>query len=154
MRFVKGFNLGTNQFAVYLDARNILNFTNTLTQYVTTKDIVSPIDRDQNFAGDSTFFAQEGDANGVLGGDGSLDLTFGGAGASGCGGWVDTNSDVAVPNCISLIRAEQRWGNGDGILTLAEQAAASDALYYSNGRAPYAFYGAGTQLRLGVEFNF
>ncbi len=154
MRFVKGFNLGTNQFAVYLDARNILNFTNTLTQYVTTKDIVSPIDRDQNFAGDSTFFAQEGDANGVLGGDGSLDLTFGGAGASGCGGWVDTNSDVAVPNCVSLIRAEQRWGNGDGILTLAEQAAASDALYYSNGRAPYAFYGAGTQLRLGVEFNF
>jgi hypothetical protein len=156
MRFVKGFNFGTNQFAVYLDARNILNFTNVLSQFVTTSDIVSPIERTQNFTGDSTFFAQEGVRNGVTeaGGDGSMDLTFGGAGASGCGTWEDTGGNIAVPNCVYLIRAEQRYGDGDGIFTLEEQQAASDALYLAANRAPFAFYGAGRQLRLGVEFNF
>jgi len=154
MRFVKGFNMGTNVFSVYLDARNILNFTNTLAQFVTTSDIVSPIEQAQNFTGDSTFFAQEGSNNGVLGGDGSLDLQFGGSGTAGCGGWVDTGNDIAVPNCYYLYRAEERFGNGDHIFTVAEQRAASDALYLSNGRAPYAFYGTGRYLRLGVEFNF
>ena len=53
-----------------------------------------------------------------------------------------------------LIRAEQRYGNGDGIYTLAEQLNASNALYYANQAAPTFFYGAGTPLRLGVEFTF
>ncbi len=59
-----------------------------------------------------------------------------------------------MPNCIYLSRAEQRWGNGDGIFTLEEQLQASSAFYYTTGAAPTFFYGAGTQLRLGVEFTF
>ncbi len=54
MRFVKGFNLGGSQLSLYLDARNILNFTNVLTQYVTTNSITSEIEREQNFTADST----------------------------------------------------------------------------------------------------
>ena len=50
-----------------------------------------------------------------------MNLTFGGAGASGCGDWVNSSNDPSVPNCIYLIRAEQRYGNGDGIFTLEEQ---------------------------------
>ena len=86
---------------------------------------------------------------------GDMDLTFGGAGASGCGDWVNgSNDDPSVPNCVYLIRAEQRYGNGDGIYTVDEQLNASNASYYANQAAPTYFYGAGTQLRLGVEFTF
>ena len=84
----------------------------------------------------------------------TMNLTFGGAGASGCGDWVNASNDPSVPNCVYLIRAEQRYGNGDGIYTLDEQLNASNALYYANQAAPTYFYGAGTQLRLGVEFTF
>lgn len=154
MRFVKGFNLGKSQLSLYLDARNILNFTNTLTQYVVTNSITSEIERQQNFTADSTRNAVEATANGVDAPDGSMNLTFGGAGASGCGDWIDSSNDSSPANCVYLIRAEQRYGNGDGIYTVQEQLNASNALYYDNQAAPTYFYGAGTQLRLGVEFTF
>jgi hypothetical protein len=155
MRFVKGFNLGGSQLSLYLDARNILNFTNVLTQYVITNSITSQIEQVQNFTADSSRNAQEGAGNGVYDENtGSMNLTFGGAGASGCGDWVNSSNDPSVPNCIYLIRAEQRYGNGDGIYTLDEQLNASNAFYYANQAAPTYFYGAGTQLRLGVEFTF
>jgi hypothetical protein len=155
MRFVKGFNLGGSQLSLYLDARNILNFTNVLTQYVVTNSITSEIEREQNFSGDSTFTANEALNNGVLDeGSGAVNLTFGGAGTSGCGDWVNGANDPSVPNCVYLIRAEERYGNGDGIFTLDEQLNASNANYYAVQAAPTFFYGAGTQLRLGVEFTF
>jgi outer membrane receptor protein involved in Fe transport len=155
MRFVKGFNLGGSQLSLYLDARNILNFTNTAVQYVTTNSITSAIEQEQNFTADSTRNAQEGLGNGVYDeGTGAMNLTFGGAGASGCGDWVNSSNDPSVPNCVYLIRAEQRYGNGDGVYTVEEQLNASNALYYANQAAPTFFYGTGTQLRLGVEFTF
>ena len=61
---------------------------------------------------------------------------------------------MCIRDSIYLIRAEQRYGNGDGIYTLDEQLNASNAFYYANQAAPTYFYGAGTQLRLGVEFTF
>jgi hypothetical protein len=35
----------------------------------------------------------------------------------------------APPNCVYLIRAEERFGNGDHVFTLAEQTRAVAALY-------------------------
>jgi hypothetical protein len=155
LRFVKGFGLGRTQLSVYLDARNILNFTNVLTQYVVTHSITSQVEQQNNFAADSTSFATEGLQNGVYEpADGSLDLTFGGALAGGCGSWTNQNNVPSVPNCVYLSRAEQRWGNGDGVFTLAEQLRASNAMYYGAIAAPAYFYGAGTQLRLGIELGF
>ncbi len=155
MRFVKGFNLGGSQLSLYLDARNILNFTNVLTQYVVTNSITSEIEREQNFTADSTRNAQEGLGNGVYDENtGAMNLQFGGAGAAGCGAWVNSSNDPSVPNCVYLIRAEQRYGNGDGLYTVEEQLNASNAFYYANQAAPTYFYGQGTQLRLGVEFTF
>ena len=155
VRFVKGLNLGRTQLSVYLDARNILNFTNVLTQYVVTHSITSQVEQQQNFTADSTLYATEGLQNGVYDPvDGSLDLTFGGARASGCGDWTNQGNVPSVPNCIYLSRAEQRWGNGDGVFTLPEQLRASNAMYYATTAAPTYFYGAGTQLRLGIELSF
>ena len=58
-----------------------------------------------------------------------MDLRFGGAVASGCGNWVDAQFTPTAPNCVYLIRAEERYGNGDHIFTIAEQLAASTASY-------------------------
>ncbi len=153
MRFVKGFMLGGSQLSVYLDARNILGFTNTLTQYVTTNSITSGVEHQQNFTSDSVRYASEALENGAYKSDASIDLTFGGAYASGCNGWT-ASGQPSVPNCVYLSRAEQRYGNGDGVFTVDEQLRASDALYYDNIAAPTYFYGAGTALRLGLEFTF
>ena len=59
----------------------------------------------------------------------------------------------AVADCVYLIRAEERFGNGDGVFTLAEQQAASDASYMVN-RGTNSFTGQGRRLRLGLELNF
>jgi hypothetical protein len=157
MRFVKGFGLGRSQLNVYLDARNIFNFTNTLVQFVTTGDVVNEVDRDLNATRPNLDrFAQEGDANDALLDDGSLDLTFGDAQdrIQACGSWLDQGSNSAPLNCAYMVRDEERWGNGDGIFSVEEQTRVSDALYYANGRGENFFYGQGARFRLGVEFNF
>ena len=156
MRFVKGLGLGRNQLSVYLDARNIFNFTNTLVEFVTTKDIKNQLEQDLNWASDSTNYANEAEANSFYSANGDMDLTFGGAAnrIQACGSWVDQGGDPAALNCAYLVRAEERWGNGDGTFTQAEQRRASDALYFANGRGENFFYGQGARFRLGVEFNF
>jgi hypothetical protein len=157
MRFVKGFPVGRSQLSLYLDARNILNFTNVLQEFVTTKDITNELENDLNWATDSARFVQESDANEKTVGAGDIDLTFGGDLAdrvAGCGSWVDQAGTPNVANCAYLVRAEERWGNGDGIFSAAEQRRVSDALYFANGRGENFFYGQGRRLRLGVEFNF
>jgi hypothetical protein len=159
MRFTKGFGIGGLDLTAYLDARNILNLRNIVSVFVTTNDIVSQVEADAYFAGDSSSYAAEADRNGLLEDDGSIDLRFGGARASGCGNYVTATGTPSAPNCVSLIRAEERWGNGDGILDVEEQHAASDAAYfaYNNGggaRGESAFLGQGRRLRLGFEVNF
>ena len=44
----EGLHLGGSQLSLYLDARNILNFTNVLTQYVSTNSITSGVEQEQN----------------------------------------------------------------------------------------------------------
>ncbi len=88
LRLVKGFGFGRSQLSVYLDARNIFNFTNVLTQYVVTRSITSQLQQRDQFSADSSLYASEGRLNEVYGDDGSIDLTFGGAGRSGCATWV------------------------------------------------------------------
>jgi len=156
MRFVKGFGVGHSQLSLYLDARNILNFTNTLQEFVTTKDIVSPLENAQNWIADSSVYINEATANDAVTDSGDIDLTFGGATdrINACGSWVTYSGAAASLNCAYMVRAEERWGNGDGVFTQAEQRRASDALYYANGRGENFFYGQGARFRLGVEFNF
>jgi outer membrane receptor protein involved in Fe transport len=157
MRFVKGFGLGRSQLSLYLDARNLLNFKNVLQEFVVTKDIVSPIEQEDTWRGDSSVFQGEADENGAYDEDsGDIDLTFSGAAnrIQACGTWVDQGGAPASLNCAYMVRAEERWGNGDGVFSTAEQRRVSDALYFANGRGENFFYGQGAKFRLGVEFNF
>jgi hypothetical protein len=52
-----------------------------------------------------------------------------------------------------LIRVEQRYGNGDGVYTAAEQNRAFTA-YYQSFRGRNFFTDRPRQVRLGVEVNF
>ena len=155
MRFVKGFNLGGSQLSLYLDARNILNFTNVLTQYVVTNSITSAIEQTQNFTADSSRNAQEGLSNGVYGEDGSMDLTFGGAGASGCGyvGQLvqrSVGAELHLPDpCGAALRQRGRHLHGGRAAERVERAVLREP-----GRTDLSSTGPGTQLRLGVEFTF
>jgi hypothetical protein len=153
LRVTRGFRVGPVEANAYLDARNLFNFRNVVEVFSAFNDIVSRPERDKFWAADSSAFAREGLASGVLDDLGGLDLRFSGAGASGCGNWIRADGAPASANCIYLIRAEERYGNGDHIFDLAEQRRAADALYQAN-RGIQTFTGAPRRLRVGLEINF
>ena len=152
-RVTKGFRLGAVDVTGYLDSRNLFNFTNILRVFPTTRDVSDPRVRQAAWAGDSVNYGVEAEASGVRQDDGSLDLTFGGAAAGGCGDWVTADLRPAAPDCVYLIRAEERFGDGDHFFTLSEQRRASDALY-SFGRGLHNFTATPRRLRLGIEVSF
>ena len=153
LKFTKGFALGGLDITGYLDVRNVFNFKNILNVFAVTNDVVNGTERVEQNSADSAGFADEAIANGVRLADGSVDLRFGGAVASGCGNWVDPQFTPTSPNCVYLIRAEERYGNGDHIFTIAEQLAASNASY-DLGRGIHTFTDSPRRLRLGIEVNF
>ena len=139
----------------YLDVRNLFNFTNVLRVFSATGTTVNPTEQQIRWASDSSLFAAEAQASKAYpyGGGGAIDLTFGGRVASGCAAWVRADRRPAAPNCVYLIRAEERFGNGDHIFTVAEQRRASDA-FYAFDRGLQAFTGDPRRLRVGLEVNF
>ena len=149
----KGFGIGGLDFVAYTEVRNLFNFRNTNAVFTQTNDIRNNRERDRVRDDELAAFRLEGDANSVRGADGTIDLTFGGASAGGCGSWVNQGGESATPNCVYMIRAEQRYGNGDGLFTETEQVRASDALY-NVFRGLSSFTGAPRRIRLGFEVNF
>jgi hypothetical protein len=156
LRLTKGFAVGGLDLTGYVEARNLLNFRNVVQVFTATNDIASAREQRDNFSADSADFANEAGANtDVLLGNGSIDLSFGGAAdpRAGCGTWVDQGGAPSAPNCVALIRAEERFGDGDHLFDLTEQKRASDALYYTV-RGIHNFTGSPRRMRLGIEVNF
>ncbi len=152
-RLTKGFRLGRADLTAYIDARNVLNLNNTVAVFTATRDISNAADRDQIEAGDIQIWQADADHSGILAADSTIDLTFGGQGHQGCSGY---NSTEGAADCMALVRAEERFGNGDGVFTIQEQHAVAGAAYnaYTGRGARSAFLGAGRSLRLGIELNF
>jgi hypothetical protein len=149
-RLTKGFMFGGVDLTAYFEARNAFNFTNITTVYAETGNTTNAANLKQIWSGDSSGYALEAArsrAYDPTSGDISLPAT------SGCGNWVTQDGNAAAPNCVYLIRAEQRFGNGDGTFTQAEQRRASYANYYS-GRGLSSFTAIPRRLRLGLELNF
>lgn len=153
LRAIKGLDLGRLQLTAYLDARNLFNFRNVLQVFAATGDAVSQRDRVKVWAADSALYAAEAAAAGVRHGDGSMDLRFGGAVASGCAGWLTASQVAAAPNCVYLIRAEERYGDGDHVFTIEEQRRASEANYAVD-HGLHQFTGPPRLLRVGLELSF
>jgi hypothetical protein len=156
LRFTKGFGLGGLDVTAYLDARNILNFRNVIQVFTQTNDVRNLDEEENEFAANAVEVQDEAVASGVpVSEDGTIDLTFGGIPdrRQGCSTWVTTDGVGAAPNCVALIRAEQRFGNGDGLYDETEQRRASDALYNTI-RGIHNFTGDPRRMRLGLEVNF
>jgi len=154
LRASKAFNLGSNTLTFYADARNVLNFRNVLQVYALSGDVNSRQNFNITFKGDSTSLANEAVVNGVFDpATSTIDLTNGGGPTDLCARWLDTGAKPTSPNCLSLRGAEQRFGDGDGFYSLAEQRAATRARYNVLSGI-HQFIGLPRRVRLGVEFNF
>ena len=153
LRITKGFGISRLDATIYADIRNLFNFENINRVFAQTNDITNKRERDKILKAELDGLSAEARVNGVLTPDGSVDVAFGGSSAAGCGGWVNAQGNSTTPNCVYLIRAEQRWGDGDGVFTVAEQTRASDALYQVY-RNQASFTGAPRRIRLGIEVNF
>lgn len=149
LRVTKSFAVGDSRLAVYLDARNLFNAEDLLRAFWSGNPKSSPGTRARAFSADSSAWSNEANNNGVNN-NGDIDLRFGGAGKGGCGSWVDLAGNPSPPNCGYLINAEARFGNGNGIFTVAEQSAASRA-YYLTRYGPGAFNGPPRAIRIGAQ---
>ncbi len=163
LRVSKGFGFGGVNLTAYADIRNLLNFKNILTVFTTSKDVVSQEDQDVAISQELVSYQNEANRNGVLDdATGEIDLRFGGAVASGCSSWQAANGTPSAPNCVALIRAEERFGNGDHILNEVEQERAALSFYnadrlfanLTSGGGLNNFTGQPRRVRLGVEINF
>jgi hypothetical protein len=149
-RLTKGFGLGGLDLTAYLDVRNLLNFRNVLQVFAVNGDVRNDEEREANLEADLADLATERDANNAVGANGALVLP---GAHQDCAAWVSSRNDPAAANCMYLIRAEQRYGNGDHLFTIDEQSNAINSLY-DVARGEHQQYGVGRRARVGFELNF
>jgi hypothetical protein len=150
LRMTKDFRIGKYQLTGYLDARNILNITNVVSVYSQTGTTSSGAAEEKNYASDSTGFVTYAKGTGEYrASDGAIVLP---TTIAGCAKVINGTNSYA-PNCYYFIRSEQRFGNGDGIYTLAEQKVASDSRRaFTN--SIWNFVTGARTVRFGLEVNF
>jgi hypothetical protein len=149
-RLTKSMALGGVALTGYMDVRNLLNSRNVLQVFAMNGSIKNKAEREDNLRADLDDLEFEGQINSAWRPDGSLALDFP---HEGCAGWVSRYFRSAPANCIYLIRAEQRFGDGDGIYTREEQANAINALY-DVARGEHQQLGVGRRARVGIEISF
>ena len=155
LRVTKGIAFGSITITAFADVRNLLNARNVQQVFTQTGKTSNAIERNANRQADLNSYAGEAQLNSLRQTDGTIDLTFGGGPdpRGGCDVWMTSDGKSGAPNCVYLIGAEQRFGNGDHLFTLAEQTRASDAFYYTF-RGLQNFTGPGRRVRLGVAIDF
>ena len=151
-RFTKGFALGGLNLTGYADVRNILNFTNVIRIFQGNGDIRNAVE----YTADSTISANslrnEANQNNALRRRDRGHQLWPAARVAARHGSTAGGAPSA-PNCVYLVRAEQRFGNGDGVYTNAEQTRAFNS-YYNSFRNKNFFTDRPRQVRLGLEVNF
>jgi len=95
-------------------------------------------------------YQREAEYNGASQSNGDILLP---ASISACGDWWSQSGTSASPSCVYLIRAEQRYGNGDGAFDLSEQEQAIEA-FYNVLRGSSNFTDPPRRIRLGLEWRF
>ena len=146
LRLNKGLRVGRLDASLFADVRNLFNFRNVVNLFAETGDIRNDKNREKTI-GDPTVASGEYGAlwdeaatAGVLGADKTVDLTS-------CASWGSQLS------CVSLQRAEARFGNGDKQYTLAEQERAFNT-FYDSFFGSWRFFAPARQVRVGFEFKF
>jgi hypothetical protein len=149
-RLTKSFALGGLDMTGYLDVRNLLNFRNVIQLFAVNGDVKNDAERAIHLDADLDDLATERDANDAVGPNGAMLLP---TAHEDCSTWISTKNEPAAANCIYLIRAEQRYGDGDHVFTVDEQTDAINALY-DVARGEQQMLGIGRRARLGFEINF
>lgn len=146
LRFSKA--LGDAPYAprFFIDARNLLNFTNVIRTFRDSGRV--NIARERTIEGGLGEVRDEASQNGAFdAATGAINLSTPGI----CAAWVTTQESGGTPNCVALVRAEARYGNGDGVYTEDEQrtavGAAFDATYLTR------FNGTPRRVRIGIEMG-
>ena len=144
LRFSKA--LGDAPYAprFFIDARNLLNFTNVIRAFRDSERV--EVARERLIAEGLGGVRDEATQNGAYdAATGAVNLSTPGI----CAAWVTTQGSGGAPNCVALLRAEARYGNGDGIYSEDEQrtavGAAFDATYLTR------FNGTPRRVRIGIE---
>src|SRR5207249_6193211 len=140
VRVTRGFKLGPYQATAFAESRNLLNFSNVLNVFTEVGDVAYPDLRARYDSEQVTLLRSEAAAAGALAGD-AVDFNVLGS----CRNWQGRNSGnfASGPvDCVLLERAEQRFGNGDGVFTASEYGKAFTA-WYDLANAPYRFHGPG-----------
>ena len=136
LRFTKGFQLGKGwNLQAFLDWRNPFNIANSNTVFLETAGIVNQQHKDAQLLTALSDTRLDGDA-------------------------LIRDFDIAVEspetdfNKYSLMRAEERWGDGDGVFTVEEQTTAFGQAYESNFGENVRFKTSDQLFRLGLRIAF
>jgi hypothetical protein len=134
IRLARGFRVGDNRLRLTADMRNPLHIFNTTSVWLETGEITNTIHREKGIDALLRDATLDGDAN-----IDDFDI-------------MRESQDNAL-NKYMLMQAEARFGNGDGMFTVAEQLAAFGS-FYDLGNNPLGFRSGDRSLRLGLEFIF
>jgi hypothetical protein len=147
LRLNKGVRVGQLDATIYADVRNLFNFRNIVGVFAETGDVRNDLNRKMTIGDPTLGTGEYGSLWDEANNAGALNTTTHAVDLTSCSSW-------ATPiNCVALQRAEQRFGNGDGIYTLDEQQRAFNT-FYDSFFGSWRFYSAGRQVRLGVELKF
>lgn len=140
LRVAKAVDVAGVHWTAYLEVRNLLNTANLIGVFAETGSDVNDVFRSAVGAPEIATLQVEAPA-GTLATDGTIDLT------QSCSAWRTPAS------CVALQRVENRFGDGDGRYTLAEQRRALDA-YYDSVYGTWRFHGPARTARVGIEVKF
>lgn len=149
LRVTKGFRVAATDWTLFADSRNLFNFRNVVSLFTETGDVRNAVHRDAVFIKPQVDdLRTEASSSNMLstGSDGLPAVDF----TAGCAGWKGRGGPV---DCVALMRAESRYGDGNGTFEDAEIRRAFNA-WYDVAFGPYRFFGPGRRIRLGVEVNF
>jgi len=136
LRFTKGFSLGEGlNMQAFLDWRNPFDIENNNQVFLETGNVVNALHRQQSL--DTSLRDTQL--------DGSNDVDDFDIAAE------STDNDF---NVYMLLRAEQRWGDGDGIFTVEEQETAFGQVYENNFGVNSRFRTSDQLMRLGLRLSF
>ncbi|HWZ28117.1 MAG TPA: TonB-dependent receptor, partial [Gemmatimonadales bacterium] len=143
LRVNKVLKVGGLDLTAFADIRNLFNWKNITGLFAETNDVTNGLFETTQVSGEFPVLASEAANNGALRADGAVLL-------NSCATWAGASGPV---DCVELRRAEARFGNGDGVYTVAEQGTALHS-FYNLFNGAYTFNDAPRDIRLGFELNF
>jgi hypothetical protein len=135
LRLTKGFQFGGLNLQAFLDWRNPLNISNTNTVFLETATTVNELGRDR--------YLQNALRDSNLDGDTDFDEFD-----------IVAESEDNDFNTFMLLRAEERFGNGDGVFSMDEQERAFGQRYDNAFGQDVRFERSDQSFRLGLRLAF